>query len=249
MAEPFHTTGEESAGLIGRVFGSRARGAAMREIEALLAAAARVADVSAAEIEATGRTHGVEVSRHLRAPCLSMYRRYLEHCFEDRQLTNAEVQDLAHLREIFCLEAAACASLHDQVALALYGAAVEEALADNRLEPSEEEFLSRLEADLGLDASSARDARAEATRKARSRFIATATAGQGTVVAARELAIELEGSSPESIEAAVSDALAQAASVLPDIEEVEITRQSARLDAGEVRSWHVTLRGQLRRAD
>ena len=122
MAEPFKTSDADDAGLIGRVFGSRARGAASREIEALLAAAPRVTDVSAAEVQVAGKQHAVDVTRRLRAPCLVMYRRYLEHCFVDRKLTDDEVEDLAHLRTILCLEDSACGPLHDEVAVALYGA-------------------------------------------------------------------------------------------------------------------------------
>jgi len=247
MAEPFQSAGSDEAGLIGKVFGSRARGAAMREIESLLAAAPRVTDVSVADVRGAGSSHAVDVTRHLRAPCLAMYRRYLEHCFVDRKLSDDEVKDLAHLRQILCLEESACAPLHDEVAMALYGAAVDEALADQRLEPEEEEFLSRLKADLRLEEDSADRARAEATRKARNRFLATATTGEGAIVASRESVIELTGSSVESIEAAVHDALAQAASVLPDIEEVEVTKLTARLCEGRVQSWQVAVRGALRR--
>mgnify|MGYP001819293676 CR=1 FL=1 len=117
MAEPFQTSDAEDAGLIGRVFGSRARGAASRDIEALLAAAARVTDVSADQVRSAGSQHAVDVTRHLRAPCLGMYRRYLEHCFVDRKLTDDEVVDLGHLRTIFCLEDSACVPLHDEVAV------------------------------------------------------------------------------------------------------------------------------------
>ena len=248
MAEPFQTSDSDDAGLIGRVFGSRARGAASQDIEALLAAAARVTDVSAAEVRTAGNEHAVDVTRHLRAPCLGMYRRYLEHCFVDRKLSDDEVEDLAHLRAILCLDDSACVPLHDEVAVALYGAAVDEALEDHRLEPEEEEFLSHLRANLRLEEDTADQTLAAATRKARNRYLATATTAEGAIVAAREAVVELEGSSPESIEAAVGDALGQAATLLPDIQEVEITKLTARLDDGRLESWHVTLRGTLPRS-
>lgn len=248
MAEPFNVSEARDEGLIGRVFGSRARGAASRDIESLLASAERVTEVSAAEIKAAGVSHAVDVIRHLRAPCLDLYRRYLEHCFVDRRLTDDEVEDLAHLREIFCLEESACAPLHDEVAIALYGAAVDEALADRRLEPEEEEFLARLREDLRLADDAAQRAQDDATRRARNRLLATAGTLEGTVVAATRSSLELDGSSESSIEAAVQDALDQAASVLPEIEEVEVISVKAKLDAGRVRSWKVKIRGELPRA-
>lgn len=248
MAEPFSVSEAGDEGLIGRVFGSRARGAASRDIESLLAAAPRVTQVSAAEVKAAGVSHAVDVIRHLRAPCLGLYRRYLEHCFVDRRLSDDEVEDLAHLREIFCLEESACAPLHDEVAIALYGAAVDEALADRRLEPEEEEFLARLRENLRLEDDTARKAQDEATRRARNRFLAEAGTLEGAVVAATRSSLELDGSSESSIEAAVQDALDQAASVLPEIEEVEVVTLRARLAAGRVQSWHVRIRGELPRA-
>jgi len=132
--------------------------------------------------------------------------------------------------------------------VALYGAAVDEALEDHRLEPDEEEFLSRLRANLRLEEDTADQALAAATRKARNRYLATATTAEGAIVAAKEAVVELEGSSPESIEAAVGDALGQAATLLPDIQEVEITKLTARLDDGRLESWHVTVRGKLPRS-
>ena len=248
MAEPFQTSDVDDAGLIGRVFGSRARGVALREIEALLAAADRVTDVSAGEVRETGSSHSVDVTRHLRAPCLGMYRRYLEHCFVDRKLSDDEVEDLAHLREILCLEESSCAPLHDEVAVALYGAAVDEALQDHRLEPAEEEFLANLKANLRLEEATADRTMADATRKARNQFLASSVTAEGAIVAARESSVELEGSSGESIEEAVGDALAQAATLLPDIEEVEITKLTVRLDDGQPKTWHVKVRGTLPRS-
>jgi flavin-binding protein dodecin len=245
MAEPFQTSGSQEDGLLGKVFGSRARGVASREIESLLASAGRVTEVSADAIQSAGAAHAVDVKRHLRAPCLALYRRYLEHCFVDRKLSDEEVSDLAHLRRILCLEEPACASLHDEVALALYGAAVDEALADRRLEPQEEEFLSRLESDLRLEEGKANEAMAAATRRARNRLLATAATAGGTLVASQHTSLELEGSSSESIEGAVSNALSQAATLLPRIDEIELAKVTARLDEGRVREWQVVIRGVL----
>ncbi|MCL7926975.1 MAG: dodecin domain-containing protein [marine benthic group bacterium] len=245
MAEPFLTSESEESGLIGRVFGSRARGAAAREIEALLAAAGRVTDVSATAVKSVGTSHAVDVNRHLRAPCLALYRRYLEHCFVDRKLSDDEVEDLVHLRSVLALEESDCARLHDEVAVALYGAAVEEALADRRLEPEEEEFLALLQKQLRIEDERAQQALAEATRKARNRFLATATTAEGALVAAQTAALQLEGSSEASIEDAVANALEQSATLLPELGEIEVTRITASLNDCRVGKWHVQVRADL----
>jgi dodecin len=248
MAEPFRTEPATGSGGFSRLLGSRARAAAARDVEALLAAADRVTSVGADEIRAAAAEHEVDVARHLRTACRSLYRRYLEHCFVDRKLSDDEAADLAHLRSALRLDEDECAKVHAEVAKALYGTAIEEALGDMRLEPEEEAFLERLRSDLRLEEEAAGRALAEGTRRARNRFLATSSTGEGTIVAAREAVLELRGSSPESIEDAVRDALERATGVVPDVERVELVGTAARLVEGKVRAWDVTLRTVLPRS-
>jgi flavin-binding protein dodecin len=247
MAEPFQTEPVVDVGMVSRWLGSGARAAAARDLEVLLAAAERIADVSPEEVHAAAALHGVDLVRHMRAASRSLYRRYLEHCFVDRKLRDHEAAELAHLRAILRLDEADCAKTHHEVARALFGAAVNEALGDLRLEPEEEAFLDRLRRDLRLEKDAADRELQEGTRKARARFLASASAGEGALVAAREATVELTGSSPESIEAAVRVALEQAGDVLPEIERVDLVRTGAQVVAGKATAWEVTLRAILPR--
>jgi len=247
MADPFRTDPSPETGMLSRWLGSGARAAAAREVEVLLAEAECVADVSADAVVDAAASHDVDLARHLRTPCRALYRRYLEHCFVDRKLSDREADELAHLRRILRLDETDCARAHHEVARALFGTAVDEALGDLRLEPEEEAFLERLRRDLRLEEDAASRTLEEGTRKARARFLATSSSGEGALVAPREATVELKGSSPESIEAAVRVALEQAGDVLPEIERVELVRTAARVVAGAATSWEVTLRAILPR--
>jgi len=247
MAEPFRREPGTDSGMFSRIFGSGARAAAARDVEVLLAAADRLADVSVDEVQATAALHDVDLSRHLRTACRALYRRYLEHCFVDRRLSDHEAGELAHLRVILHLEEADCANVHHEVARTLFGTAVDEALGDLRLEPEEEAFLEKLRRDLRLDEDAATRALEESTRKARARFLASSSAGEGALVAARAASLELTGSSVASIEDAVRDALERAGDALPEIERVDLVRTGARVVEGKAKTWEVTLRATLPR--
>ncbi|MDT8437030.1 MAG: dodecin domain-containing protein [Gemmatimonadota bacterium] len=247
MAEPFLSEPATKPGLLFRRPGSRARTTAACDLERLLAASPRVTDVTSADVVAAAARHELDVARHLRGSCRDLYRRYLAHCFMDRRLSDDEAEDLAHLRRVLRLGEDDCAAVHREVAVGLFGTAVEEAFEDLRLEPEEKAFLERLRTDLHLEEEAAGEALARAARRARTRFLATSSAGEGALVAPHEAAVELRGSSVESIEGAVRDAIARAGDLLPDIERVEIVATEARIAAGEVDGWDVTLRAILPR--
>lgn len=63
----------------------------------------------------------------------------------------------------------------------------------------------------------------------------------------QEIKLEIAGSSEDSIEGAVSDALAEASTVLPGLKRVETTALEADIDDGQVSRWHVKLKAVLDR--
>lgn len=183
----------------------------------------------------------------LQSSCRDLYRRYLEFCLIDRALSDEEVTDLNHLREVLSLSADAASEVHEEVACAVYGAAVDEVLSDHRLDPEEEEFLKRIRSDLDIDAESARQAMEVGRRKARQRYLSSVVSSDDILVASQEIKLEIEGSSPDSIEDAVSDALQEATTVLPGLTRIEIARLEADVESGKISAWHVKLRAVLDR--
>lgn len=246
MTGPFDTDPQTRGGLGSRLLGRRARGAAAREIEALLAGSPELSAVSAEHVAAVAAEHGMEMPR-LQSSCRDLYRRYLEFCLIDRALSDDEVEDLAHLRSILSLSTDAASEVHEEVACAVYGAAVDEVLSDHRLDPEEEEFLKRIRSDLNIDPETARQAMDMGRRKARQRYLSSVVSSDDILVASQEIKLEIEGSSEESIEAAVTDALQEATTVLPGLKRIEIAALEADVSNGGVGTWHVKLRAVLDR--
>ncbi len=247
MAEPFDDRTHTTDGLGARLPGRKARAMAAREIETLRATASSVTDVTAEQIAGGAAAHGLELDRRLRTPRRSLYRRYLEFCLLDQAVCDEEAAELEHLRTILALDGEDSASVHDEVAHAVYGAAVEEVLNDHRLDPDEAAFLQRLQVDLGMDEAVARQTLESETRRSRHRYLSKVASSDDVLLTSQEIKLTLDGSSERSFEDAVADALRQACAALPELEQVEIAGMRVDIDEGVVGRWHVSLRAVLDR--
>jgi flavin-binding protein dodecin len=85
----------------------------------------------------------------------------------------------------------------------------------------------------------------EGRRRARQRYLSTVVSSDDILVASQEIKLEIEGSSEESIEGAVSDALREAATVLPGLKRVVVSSLEADISQGAVTRWHVKLKAVL----
>lgn len=244
MSGPFEADPSASGGLAARLLGRKARGAASRDIEALLAGSPELLSLSAERVAEVAAQHGVDLSR-LQSQCRDLYRRYLEYCLVDHALSEDEVADLSHLRHILALPDAVASEVHEEVACAVYGAAVDDVLSDHRLEPEEEAFLQSLRAGLDIDAETADRAFEAGRRRARQRYLSTVVSSDDLLVASQEIKLEIDGTSGDSIEAAVADALREATTVLPGLKRVEISALEADVEGGAISQWHVKLRAVL----
>ena len=145
MADPF--AHKPAGGAFERLLGG---GRTVAEIEAVLAGAVRLREVSPETVEQIAKRHGIDLGRRLAGPRRNLYRRFLEHCLVDCALSPEENVDLAHLQRLLRLADADAARIHDEVAQAVYGRAVAEVLSDLQLDPEERSFLERIGADLAL---------------------------------------------------------------------------------------------------
>jgi flavin-binding protein dodecin len=244
MTGPFESDPGTSGGLGSRLLGRKARGAAARDIEALLARSPELSALTAERVAETAAEHGVDLSR-LQAQCRDLYRRYLEFCLVDHALSDAEVADLGHLRSILTLPDEVASEVHEEVACAVYGAAVDEVLSDHRLDPEEEGFLKRIREDLDIAPEKAQRAMEAGRRKARQRYLSNVVSSDDVLVASQEVKLEIAGSSEASIEDAVADALREAGTVLPGLKRVEVGGLEADISDGAVSRWHVKLKAVL----
>lgn len=241
MAKPFVRHPAET-GLRRLMSGRRA---CIREIEGLLADAAGVRDVTAEQLAGIAARHGVDLATQLATARRELYRRFLDHCLTDQELSAEETAEVEHLRRLLQLPDADAAEVHDQVARGVYGQAIDEVLADNRLDPEEAEFLHRLGATLALPEEERDQIYEDGSRRARSRFLRRTLAHESALVAPRRRVLELSGTSTRSLEDAIQGALAEAVRAVPELRHFEVTRIHGDLEGSAVARWQVELRARF----
>lgn len=78
------------------------------------------------------------------------YAVYLNQCLKDRMLTDEELDELKHLKQILSLDNKTVEGLHNQLGSIVYKKTFEEAVSDGQLTKEEEVFLNKLETNLKL---------------------------------------------------------------------------------------------------
>ena len=242
VAEPF--VHKPASGAFARLLGA---GRAVAEIEALLAGAARVCEVSPEAVEQIAKHHGIDLGRRLAGPRRNLYRRFLEHCLVDCALNPEENVDLEHLKQLLRLDDSDAARIHDEVAQAVYGRAVAEVLSDQQLDPEERSFLERISADLALSPQVTAQIYDKGAAQSRDRYMMRAHTHQSSLLASRTAKLDLPGSSEMSLEDAIRAALAEAARSLPEIASARLSEIRTDVREGRVVRWHVVLETELER--
>ena len=243
MAEPFER--RSGSGVFGRILGSRRKASAIRELEDILARCGRICDVALGEVATVARTHGVDLAKRLGTPRRHLYRRFLEHCLLDGHVSDEEAEDLAHLRALLLLTDDEASSVHEDVAVQVYGRAIDEVLDDHRLDPDEEQFLSSLRSQLKLSDQAAADLLRQGEARARHRFLEKSASFDNVWLAEKKRTLELKGSSADGVEQAVQPALDEAATALPGLSWAEVVEIRADVGKAGVREWQVKVKAGL----
>lgn len=126
---------------------------ALKEIVALLDSANQerlIRRISEAQIQIIGVTYQVNPYTEFAETLAEFYRDYLQQCLTDKVISEAESEDLAHLKIVFGLNDRTVEDIHERVVQAIYQESVNDAIADGRLDPIEREFLEKLQRDLRL---------------------------------------------------------------------------------------------------
>jgi flavin-binding protein dodecin len=235
---------EGSGGAGARWFGGRTA-RAMEEVQNALAEAACVRDVDAAHLHRTCAEHGVDLTRQARGGRRKIYSSYLEHCLEDGELSNEEIADLAHLREVLHLGENDVQASHEDVGRTVYGRALTDVLDDLEIDDAERSFLRQLRGVIGLSEDEARQIEAQEMWQARKQAISEASQGDPLFSRARARAGHFTGRSDRSYDAAVQDGLQKARRVFPRLLWFEVERVAGYVGEDGARSWHVTLAAGL----
>lgn len=244
MATPYQRAEEtkSSRGVL------RRRGSITLEgIEDLLAQANCVRDVTHTVVSKLCEERRIDLANRLTRGRRQLYRRYLQHCFEDMVLSEEERADLAHLRSLLHLSASDLAAIHDEVAIEVYGEAVQEVLDDFRLDDNEADFLRGLREQLGLSEEKAERILRDGSGKARTRALSQAGLSDLQFTEHRVAAGEFTGRSDGTLETAIEDALTKAALAIPRLHWFEVTEIAGYVADGTTESWHVKLRAGIRR--
>ena len=243
MARPFER--RDHGGLLSRVLGGATRSGVIAEIETVLARAGRVRDVTHDQVQELCQARGVEIQGRMGTARRNLYRRFLEHCLLDHEVSTEESEDLGHLRVLLRLGNDDMARVHDEVARSVYGDAVDAVLDDHKLDPDEKSFLERLRQELELPEEVATAIVEEGVERSRYRFLDKAAASENLVLATRNAPLKLSGVSERSIEDAVANALDEATAAVPQLAWVEISHIRGEVAEGGVRCWHVELKAWL----
>lgn len=150
MGAPFTPVEPLRPTLLQRLLGRKPAANALVTLIDRLCEVATPRAVSAAEVDAIGKDHGVDLRRLFHEDLEGLYREYLVYCLTDRRLSTDELADLEHLRVMFGLDQAAVETVQKNVARQLYLRSVDEVLADGTVDPDEREFLLRLRQDLSI---------------------------------------------------------------------------------------------------
>jgi flavin-binding protein dodecin len=243
MATPFERAESTKRGL-GVL--RRRRSVTLEGIEDLLARATSVRDVTHTVISKLCEERRIDLNNRLARGRKQLYRRYLKHCFEDKVLSEEERADLAHLRSLLHLSAADLAAIHDEVAIEVYGEAVQEVLEDFRLDDDEAEFLRELREQLDLTEEKAERIYSRESGEARMRALSHAESRDRQFIEHHAAAGKFTGRSDGTLESAIEDALAKAALAIPRLHWFEVSEIAGYAADNKTESWHVTLRAGIR---
>ena len=109
-----------------------------------------VLEITNDEINKIKSRYNIQVEKEFHLNIEEFYAVYLNHCFKDRTLTNLELQELKHLKQLLNLDDKTIDKLHTKIGELVYKKSFKEAVSDGRLTAAEEAFLNELETNLKL---------------------------------------------------------------------------------------------------
>ena len=144
MAEPFVQQEAPRQALWQRVRRQPDPEGARVAVENLLARAGRVLEVRAGELASLEQRHRVELRLWLGEALDRLFERYMVHCLIDDHMTDAEVEELVHLKRLFGISDRRARELHDESAAANFRAAIRARMEPEGLTSADRAFLEGL---------------------------------------------------------------------------------------------------------
>ncbi len=132
-----------------KIFGVKLKENGIIEINNLLADRGLLL-VKVDDIQTITADYKINLKTKFRLHICDIYTQYLTHCLSDKHLSDRELDDLKHLKQIFNLSDQEIDKIHKDVSGKIYKKEVDKAVEDGKLEKSERDFLSKLQKDIKL---------------------------------------------------------------------------------------------------
>ncbi len=134
-----------------RLFNRKPSANALIEINNLLADAQQIREISTEQVTEIADRYNVNLRKQFRTERTQMFREQTTHILSDNKVTDQEVIDLKHLRDLLLLTQSQAQQILQEEAKAQYGEHVREALEDNRLSEEEKSKLEQVRKNLMID--------------------------------------------------------------------------------------------------
>ena len=131
-------------GFFQRLLNSEPKENAIAEINNLLASKP-VPEITNEEIEEIAIRYNVDFYKKYSDQLKELYTTYLKSCLEDHKLTETEITELHHLKNILSLKESDISIIHNNIAGEIYKKTFTEIIKDGRLDKQEEESLKELQ--------------------------------------------------------------------------------------------------------
>ena len=133
-----------------KIFNQNSKGDSVIEINNLLATKP-IKSIGTNDISAIASKYKVNVYKSFKKNLFDFYSIYLNHCLDDKSLSEEELGELNHLKGILSLNDKDVENIHDQVAGDVYQKSFQEAIAEGKLDEDEKLFLENLQQQLKLN--------------------------------------------------------------------------------------------------
>ena len=169
----FNVTPLKSRSLMQRVFKQLPKENAVIDLNNLLANQP-IQNITVQQIQEIQIRYSVNLQREYELNLKEFYAVYFNYCLKDKHLSDAEIQDLNHLKKLFSLSDKTVQELQHKIGEEVYNEAYQGAIADGRLTEQEQAFLSKLENQLLLPRDLVEKIEIEAKKGFLNRYVADA---------------------------------------------------------------------------
>lgn len=154
---PFGDLPLKKPNIFQRLFGWKPKINAINEINNLLAVTPQLKDVTIEQVQTIADKYKVNLTKKFPENLQRFYKDYLAYCIQDKLLSDDEISNLAHLKNIICLNDKDVNTIHNETAGEVYKKQFDDVLLDGSLSPEEKGFLEKLKNDLKLPDETARN--------------------------------------------------------------------------------------------